>query len=70
MQKKKLLSLQGKWVKIGDQAAAPSWDSFSIPLCEDTCPYFDGKRCSAIGLRPDRICEPVLQEMMVDLVGK
>lgn len=44
-------------------AAYPKWDG-NVPLCdEDACPHYDGKRCKLLGLRPDRICEPVAREI-------
>lgn len=41
----------------------PKWFE-GIPICtEDECPMYDGKRCSEMGFRPDRICEPQTKDM-------
>lgn len=44
-----------------------------LPLCSgDECPNYDGKRCKAMGFRPDRFCEPELihqVELMAWLQG-
>jgi hypothetical protein len=45
-----------------DDAAKPMWMS-DLPFCSHECPHHDGKRCRVIGLRPDRLCEPVVAEM-------
>lgn len=37
-------------------------------LCtEDKCPSFDGKRCEVIGFRPDRFCEPKIDQVKKEL---
>lgn len=36
---------------------------------QDECPSYDGKRCRAIGFRPDRWCEPFVIEMRAALVA-
>jgi len=42
----------------------PVRDEHGVPVCtEDQCPQFDGKRCRAIGFRPDRICEPAVRAL-------
>ena len=45
-----------------DHAALPTWSS-DVPFCDHQCPHYDGKRCRVLGLRPDNICEPVVQQM-------
>ena len=50
---------------MAEQKPNPIRDAHGLPLCsEDACALYDGKRCSALGFRPDRFCEPAL----VDLV--
>jgi hypothetical protein len=45
----------------------PMLDDNGLPLCRpDDCPLYDGKRCRAMGARPDRFCEPELAEMAAD----
>ena len=44
---------------MADAAPNPTRDANGLPLCNpDGCGLYDGKRCSAIGFRPDRFCEP------------
>lgn len=39
----------------------PAFDENNLPVCTtDECPKFDGKRCAAIGAKPDTYCEPAL----------
>jgi hypothetical protein len=45
-----------------DDAAKPVWAD-GIPLCDGSCPLYDGKRCAATGFRPRGICEPVVAQM-------
>lgn len=46
----------------------PARDANGLPLCdEERCALHDGKRCRALGFRPDRFCEPVLVEMATEL---
>jgi hypothetical protein len=47
--------------------AKPAWDDEMIPRCSEDCPHHDGKRCRALGQRPDGICE-VAVERMADLL--
>ena len=35
-------------------------DKNGLPLHSDECPDYDGKRCSRMGFRPTRFCEPAL----------
>ena len=43
----------------------PTRDANGLPLCnEDGCALHDGKRCRALGFRPDRFCEPALVELV------
>jgi len=44
----------------------PEWDS-GVPLHDDACRSYDGKRCSMMGFRPDRICELAVKEMATQL---
>lgn len=41
----------------------PTYDENNpIPYCNDEqCGSFDGKRCSKLGYRPSRVCEPALK---------
>ena len=41
----------------------PRWSSM-VPLCNENCPSFDGKRCERMGCRPDRICEPAVKAVV------
>lgn len=35
------------------------------PLCTTSlCPQYDGKRCQALGRRPDSHCEPAIKILM------
>lgn len=45
-----------------EMPALPMWMS-DVPFCDDQCPHYDGKRCRVLGFKPDRICEPVVQQM-------
>lgn len=39
----------------------PQWAASGdgeVPLCDERCPEFDGKRCGVMGNRPGRLCEP------------
>lgn len=47
-----------------DPGVVPTWDERGLPLCDDSCPSFDGKRCKATGFRPDRFCEPMLIQLL------
>lgn len=47
----------------------PYW-SEGLPLCDDRCPLHDGKRCMAMGFRPDRFCEPTLREWAAERAQK
>lgn len=42
----------------------PSHDANGLPLCDQDCALYDGKRCSALGFKPDRFCEPALIEIV------
>ena len=47
-----------------DHEAAPDWTPNGAPMCaEDECGLYDGKRCMAMGARPDRLCLPVVERM-------
>lgn len=36
-----------------------------IPRCAyDACPQYDGKRCRAMGFKPDGICEPAVLDLV------
>lgn len=42
----------------------PRLDDAGVPWCsQEACPSFDGKRCRALGFRPDAICEPAVREL-------
>ena len=46
----------------------PTWDD-GVPVCtEGDCCQYDGKRCYAMGFRPDRICEPAVMRMSTELL--
>lgn len=49
--------------------ALPVWED-GAPWCDDRCSHHDGKRCALIGVRPGRICEPVVVEMARMLDGE
>lgn len=41
--------------------------SEGVPFCaHDMCALYDGKRCRALGCRPDLVCEPAVREMAAD----
>jgi len=41
----------------------PTYDGV-VPRCShEGCPLYDGKRCEALGFRPDGICEPTVVTM-------
>ena len=39
----------------------PSRNEDNLPICDDRCPCFDGKRCKLLGVRPSFFCEPALR---------
>lgn len=39
------------------------WSDSHVPLCTESCPQHDGKRCRLMGFRPSSICEPVVELM-------
>lgn len=41
----------------------PTMGERGVPLCNDRCPSYDGKRCDVLGCRPDRICEPAVAQL-------
>jgi hypothetical protein len=46
----------------------PDW-SDGVPGCSgEECPVYDGKRCRALGCRPDSLCRPAV-ETMARLLG-
>lgn len=47
-----------------DPDVRPTYDERGLPLCVDSCPNYDGKRCKATGFRPDRFCEPMLVHLL------
>jgi hypothetical protein len=54
-----------------DPDVRPFVDHDGVPLCNrDGCPMYDGKRCRALGYRPDGICEPRVREMAAELKRK
>ena len=45
----------------------PALDAHGLPLCnQDGCGLYDGKRCSAMGFKPDRFCEPELVGLVAE----
>lgn len=51
-----------------DPDVQPTWDGNGVPFCDrERCPSYDGKRCRAIGFRPESICEPAVIEMAAAL---
>ena len=48
-------------VAIAD--AEPEWTSDGQPVCSQSCPSHDGKRCQLIGFRPSMLCEPAVVAM-------
>ena len=57
------MSWKSEIVKVTDPPAVVQWFE-DTPVCTDEkCPQYDGKRCRALGFRPDRFCEPVVAEM-------
>lgn len=52
------------WV-VKEVSATPSRDERGLPLCSrEDCHEYDGKRCRALGFRPDRFCEPALLDLL------
>lgn len=48
-------------------APKPIIDAHGLPLCnQDGCGLYDGKRCSAMGFKPDRFCEPALIDLAAE----
>lgn len=44
-------------------SAQPKWHG-GVPYCSlEDCRRYDGKRCDAQGMRPQNICEPVVQRL-------
>lgn len=55
-------------VVAGEPPPRPRWSTKGVPYCsENDCPLYDGKRCYALGHRPDMLCEPVVAEMAEQL---
>lgn len=51
-------------VADGEDPPRPNWSKADVPFCsEGACRLYDGKRCMALGCRPDAICEPVVVAM-------
>lgn len=47
----------------------PIFTTDGVPYCSyEACGSYDGKRCRATGARPDRICEPAVQDLSGGLV--
>lgn len=47
---------------------SPRWSESGVPFCsEHDCALYDGKRCYALGFRPDSICEPTVIAMAARL---
>lgn len=56
-------SWRAEVVAVTDPPAYVQWFE-DTPVCtEERCPQYDGKRCRAVGWKPDRFCEPVVAEM-------
>ena len=43
----------------------PEFTGKGLPMCVESCPSHDGKRCRALGFRPSSICEPAVEAMAV-----
>jgi len=50
-------------------SAEPEWHK-GIPMHSDECGEYDGKRCRAMGFRPSRICEPAVQEIVIESAAR
>ena len=48
----------------------PEYDKDGVGIHSDDCPAYDGKRCSLIGFRPDRICEAWVLDLIKRAGGK
>jgi len=49
----------------------PEWQHDGIPSCSsEECPCYDGKRCRALGFKPESMCEPAVSAMVDALTGK
>lgn len=46
-----------------DDPARPQWSQNGTPVCDETCPHHDGRRCRVLGFRAPEICEPVVVQM-------
>lgn len=47
-----------------DFPVQPSISPSGVPYCtREECGSYDGKRCRAMGFRPDTICEPAVEDM-------
>lgn len=47
----------------------PIVDRRGIPRCNEQCPSHDGKRCMAMGFRPEGTCEPAIITMAQHIAG-
>lgn len=54
----------------GNQTATPEWSPHGVPMCQETCRLYDGKRCELTGFRPSAICEPSVIAMRELLVNR
>ena len=48
---------------MSDEDIKPEVTKHGLPLCTESCPSHDGKRCRVLGQRPSRICEPAVEAM-------
>ena len=57
-------------VMAGMESIKPEVTKHGLPLCTESCPSHDGKRCRVLGQRPSRICEPAVEAMAELLEAK
>lgn len=44
----------------------PDWEA-DVPLCTSTCRQWDGKRCQLLGSQPSTLCEPAVEDVVIQL---
>lgn len=49
--------------RLTSDTMQPEWLSIGVPLCNESCPSHDGKRCELMGCRPDEMCQPAVMAM-------
>ena len=66
----KTMAAQAEEPMSDDDDIKPEVTKHGLPLCTESCPSHDGKRCRVLGQRPSRICEPAVEAMAERLEAK